>query len=563
MKALILAAGYGTRLAPYTDQVPKPLFTITGRPVMDFAIQQLLDAGCTKIFINTHHLASQIEQFVDAHPSKKFLETVYEPEILETGGAMANLAKKLNQDDFLVINADVLCDFDLSGLMSCHKASGAVATLLVHDCPRFNKLCVEKTGTETAWVRHFTEPPETGLAFTGIQAVSPDIFGHMPSKKVFSSIDVYQKLSSQKKVLALMANQLYWRDMGTPEDYQDTARVWLAAALFHLPPSRFHEIKISLIAGDGSDRSWYRACHGNDSLILSDHGICIEPCGNNNPPAQLNAFVKIGAHLARQGVAVPEIYGHDTISGQVAVQDLGPVRLAEHIKDLGEKDTIYWYDKVIDGLIDFSFNGIMDFNPAWTCQTPTYSEQVIMDLECRYFMEAFVNTYLGCKAQFENFRQAFSHIAENALAHGITGLMHRDCQSKNIMIHNDAIWFIDFQSARLGPIQYDLASLFIDPYVTLPRTVQDRLLEMAIDKIGAKTSFDRLNFTRTYQYCCLSRNLQILGAFGFLTRIKKKPGFQQFIPPALTGLDMRLTEIGDPELSDLTRLVRDLLGEFS
>ena len=85
---------------------------------------------------------------------------------------------------------------------------------------------------------------------------------------------------------------------------------------------------------------------------------------------------------------------------------------------------------------------------------------MILDLECRYFMQAFVNEYLGRKEQFENFVRQFSHIADNALIHAMNGLMHRDCQSKNIMIHDGYPWFIDFQSARPGPIQYDLAFPF-------------------------------------------------------------------------------------------------------
>ena len=479
---------------------------------------------------------------------------------------MANLAPKLNQDDFFVINADVLCDFDLKDLMACHKASDAVATLLVHDFPRFNKLCVDKkNGTDIGLLRHFNEPWKTGLAFTGIQAVSPAIFDHMPDVKIFSSIDVYKKLCIQEKVQTLTAHGMYWRDLGTPDDYQKSARLWLAASLFHLPLSRFNEIDLDLMAGDGSDRTWYRASHGSESLVLSDHGICTETARDNNARAQISAFIKIGNHLAEQGVAVPEILGSDLISGQVAVQDLGRTRLAEHINGLKENDVIKWYEKVIDALIDFSFHGADGFDTAWTCQTPTYSEQMVMDLECRYFVDAFVNTYLGRQESFDDFLEPFAHIARNAVSHGTTGLMHRDCQSKNIMIRDDTVWFIDFQSARLGPIEYDLASLLIDPYVTLPRPVQGRLLETAFEKIkekiDTKKPMDKINFLHAYQFCSLSRNLQMLGAFGFLTRIKQKNGFEKFIPPALEGLELRLNEMDDPKLSDLTRFISRLKGE--
>nr|WP_320192526.1 sugar phosphate nucleotidyltransferase [uncultured Desulfobacter sp.] len=562
MKALILAAGFGTRLLPYTQQLPKPLFTINGRPVLDYAVNHLLDAGCTKIFINSHHLANAVAQFVDSHPSKQVLEVVFEPVILDTGGAIANLGARLADDDFFVINADVLCNFDLSYLMACHKASKALATLLVHDCYRFNTLCVDQTTPELGVVKHFSQAPESGLAFTGIQAISPDIFEYMPPEKIFSSIDVYKKVCELGKISAVKAKQFYWRDMGTPQDYQHTSRECLAAQIFGIAPSHINDIDIQSIAGDGSDRLWFRARHQGKSLILSDHGICVDAAQTNNGTAQLNAFIKIGKHLTAKGIAVPQILGHDTISGQVAVADLGGTHLADHIQGMDTPQVIYWYQRVIDSLIDFSFKGIKDFDTRWTCQTPSYSKQMILDLECRYFMQAFVNKYLGSKDPFENFARPFSHIADNALIHAMNGLMHRDCQSKNIMIHDGRPWFIDFQSARPGPFQYDLASLLIDPYVTLPQVVRDQLINYALKKIGLKVSFDIDAFMHSFRYCCISRNLQMLGAFGFLTRVKNKTQFEQYIPPALNELEYRLKTLNEPELAGLTHFVQSLQGDL-
>ena len=562
MKALILAAGLGTRLLPYTQQLPKPLFTINGRPMLDYAVKNLLGAGCTKIFINAHHLAEAVADFVDTHPSKEMLEVVFEPVILDTGGAIANLSLQLADDDFFVVNADVLCDFDLSCLMASHKSSGALATLLVHDCPRFNTLCVDQTTSETGIVRHFSQPPESGLAFTGIQAISPGIFEYMPSKKIFSTIDVYKNLCGLEKIRGLKATHFYWQDMGTPQDYRHTSREYLTAQIFGITPSHIPDIDIQPIAGDGSDRLWFRARHQEKSLILSDHGICMDAPQNNNGTAQLNAFIKIGTHLAGKGIAIPSILGYDIISGQAAVSDLGSTHLADHIRGMDDPQIITQYQRVIDRLIDFSVKGIEDFDPAWTCQTPYYSKQMILDLECRYFMQAFVNNYLGRKEVFETFAQQFSLIADNALVHAMNGLMHRDCQSKNIMIHEGQPWFIDFQSARLGPIQYDLASLLIDPYVTLSRSVRDQLLEYALENIGLKVSVDKDNFIHAFRYCCISRNLQMLGAFGFLTQVKHKHQFKKYIPTALKGLERRLKELNEPGLADLTHLVQSLQGDL-
>ncbi|MGM0655161.1 MAG: aminoglycoside phosphotransferase family protein, partial [Thermodesulfobacteriota bacterium] len=282
----------------------------------------------------------------------------------------------------------------------------------------------------------------------------------------------------------------------------------------------------------------------------------------NNGAAQLHAFINIGKHLANKDIAVPQILGHDAISGQVAVADLGSTHLADHIRGMDEKQIIKWYRRVIDALVDFSFKGIERFDTAWTCQTPSYSKQMILDLECRYFMQAFVNGYLGRKEQFETFTPHFHQIADNALIYAMNGLMHRDCQSKNIMIHDGHPWFIDFQSARPGPIQYDLASLLIDPYVTLSRAVRDQLLNYALEKIGLKVSFDIDAFMHSFRYCCISRTLQMLGAFGFLTRVKNKNQFEKYIPTALKGLECRLKDLNEPGMADFTQFTQSLQGDL-
>ncbi|MCG8637261.1 MAG: phosphotransferase [Desulfobacterales bacterium] len=562
MKALILAAGFGTRLAPYTRSLPKPLFTINNTTVLDLAISRLLDCGCEKIFINTHHLSRKIDDFFLAHPCRDRLELVHEPEILDTGGAVANLKASLSGSDFLVMNADIVCDMDLKQAVAAHKASNALATLVVHDFPRFNKLKVEMEADHPARGRviHFEEPPGSGLAFTGIQVLSPGIFQRMPDTPVFSSIEVYKALCPTGKIKAFVADGLYWSDIGTPESYRETSRQCLAGRVFNLPLSRLNEVKITPIAGDGSDRLWYRAAHGSDSLVISDHGICLQDSreaiipGSTANLSQLKAFTAIGSHLNRLGIAVPKILGHDTLSGQVALEDLGSVHLADLAGGKDDTTLTRMYQQVIDRLIEFSQAGKKGFNPDWTCQTRTYSKDLILNLECRYFLDAFVQGYLGKDTCWHSLEPAFSYLADQALAHGFTGLMHRDCQSRNIMIRENRPWFIDFQSARIGPLQYDLASLLIDPYVTLPDRIQNRLVDYAVKRLNLSGTGEA-GFRHSYEYCCLTRNLQMLGAFGFLTRVKNKPGFESFIPAALAGLNRRLEAMNSEALAPLTQLV--------
>ena len=552
MKALILAAGLGTRLAPYTRDLPKPLFTLNNRTVLDLAIDQMAALGCDRIFINTHHLADQIQNHLDNHPRAELLEVVHEPRILDTGGAIANLKSRIQDDDFLVVNADIVHNLDLRPVIDRHRETKALATLVLHHCPEFNKITL---GPENCILNFAAEGGPECLAFTGLQILSPKILGHLPDQEVFSSIDLYASLCSTGRIKGYPADNLFWQDMGTVQRYQETARQFLAGQILGLDANRYTELDVQLLAGDGSDRRWFRAAHKDRTIVISDHGICLD---HTESRRQLDAFVRIGRHLDKQGVSVPWILGHDRISGQVAVQDLGATHLADMKDRLPIRALTDLYQTVIDELIRFSVQGMAGFDPAWTCQTPSYSKQMILDLECRYFLEAFVQGYLGIEASWEDLEPAFTCIADQARVQPGDGLMHRDFQSRNIMVHDRKIYFIDFQSARPGPLAYDLASLLIDPYVTLPGEVQESLLAYCISGLARKDGFDEKDFRRRYTFCAISRNLQMLGAFGFLTRIKKKQGFEPYIPPALAGLKQRLAPLAREPLTALADLVNHI-----
>ena len=133
--------------------------------------------------------------------------------------------------------------------------------------------------------------------------------------------------------------------------------------------------------------------------------------------------------------------------------------------------------------------------------------------------------------------------------------MPRDMQSRNIMVKDQRIYFIDFQGGRLGPIQYDLASLLIDPYVNLPRPIQTRLLEDALKMLSAVAPVDPDHFRHCYHYCTLTRNLQILGAFAYLSRVKGKKQFEAYIPAAVKTLRSNLKANGRREFPRLTDVV--------
>jgi len=119
-------------------------------------------------------------------------------------------------------------------------------------------------------------------------------------------------------------------------------------------------------------------------------------------------------------------------------------------------------------------------------------------------------------------------------------------------------YFIDFQGGRMGPIQYDLASLLIDPYVDLPRQVQSRLLEYSVKRLSSYTRVNKKKFCTCFDYCAITRSLQMLGAFGYLSRAKGKTYFEQYIPSAVKTLKDHLYAFKDLPFPVLTSVVEKI-----
>ena len=564
MKALILAAGYGTRLRPHTDHLPKPLFPINGSPIIDITIRRLIDQGITGIIINVHHLHQQITGYIRKQAYPVPVVTRHEETILGTGGAIKNVADFLGDAPFLVVNSDIITNIDIPSVAEFHRRHHPAATLVLHDHAAFNKVLVNDKGA----IFSFSGQDKTlgpgirCLAFTGIQIVDPLIMDFIPETSgAVSSIDVYEQMIAKgRAVKAYVAETPYWIDVGTPESFAQAAFDRNASRAFQKafttdPPDRMVR---TLLAGDGSDRQWYRIESGGCRMILADHGI--HATGNTS---EADAFVATGTHLFRKNVPVPEIYYADTFSGHVYVADLGDTHLQAQIQNTRDEHAIVSiYEQVIDAAIKMWTDGKTGFDPAWTCQTPTYDRQLILEKECRYFVDAFLKAFLGMDMAYENLAEEFSALADLALENAVPGLMHRDFQSRNIMIHQNKPWFIDFQGARSGPVQYDLASLLTDPYVNLPASIQARLLEYSIIRLEQVMAIDRGKFIKGYQYCALARILQALGAFGFLSKVKNKPFFETFIPIALENLRTRLVTFHSRQFPVLTETVKNALISY-
>lgn len=221
MQAMILAAGLGTRLRPYSSHRPKPLFPILGKPLLLHLLAQLRGQGFERIIVNSHHLR---EQFVELLRDEPGVHLQLEEEILGTGGGLRLALPRLGQEPLLVVNGDTLLDLDLADLRQRHLRSGARISLVVHDQPRFNNLLVSATGEVEAFrVKAEAVAPGRGerlLAFTGLHFLDPAVLVDLAPGRFGDIIDHYMQLAARgEKINALEVRGQFWADMGTPADY--------------------------------------------------------------------------------------------------------------------------------------------------------------------------------------------------------------------------------------------------------------------------------------------------------------------------------------------------------
>ena len=259
---------------------------------------------------------------------------------------------------------------------------------------------------------------------------------------------------------------------------------------------------------------------------------------------------------------MPKIHFYDTFSGLVFLQDLGDAHLQQTVHSKDDATVISLYKSVIEQIIKLSCKGADKFDRNWAYQTPEYNRDLIIEKECRYFLEAFLNSYLGFNQRFEDFQADFVALADKTLQYPTIGFMHRDMQSRNIMVKDRQIYFIDFQGGRFGPIQYDLASLLIDPYVELPLAIQAQLIDYCFEILSSVSKLKRDHFLACYHYCRLTRNLQILGAFAYLSKIKGKIHFEKYIPAAVRSLRSNLNAGSQTEFPALSAITRKICSHM-
>lgn len=228
MKAMILAAGFGTRLRPLTDNIPKPLLPIGGRPMIEYNLLLLKSYGITEIIINLHHCGEQIIKTL-GDGSHLGLSLTYSPEKgepLGTGGGIKKAGAFFKDTTFIVINGDILIDIDLDKLISSHREKQGLVTLVLRACDDFSKFGAIEIDDNNQIQNilgklEIKKKPTRKFMFTGLHVIEAQVLEDIPTNvPYYSIIDTYLDLLRAKKKLFAYTTKGYWNDLGQLDRYK-------------------------------------------------------------------------------------------------------------------------------------------------------------------------------------------------------------------------------------------------------------------------------------------------------------------------------------------------------
>jgi NDP-sugar pyrophosphorylase family protein len=239
VKAMILAAGLGTRLRPLTDNRPKALVEVGGRTLLEITLARLRSFGITDVIVNTHHFASLVPEYLERNKNFGMNVAISHEEILlDTGGGLKKAASFFleksgnSEEPFLLHNVDVISTIDLGRMLQFHTDHHALATLAVQErktsryllFQKDSKLCGRRSGPDSTIELVRPSQNVQALAFCGIHIISPRLLSMLTEEGAFSIITSYLRLAALgQKILGFRAGEYYWRDLGTPGNVAQAA----------------------------------------------------------------------------------------------------------------------------------------------------------------------------------------------------------------------------------------------------------------------------------------------------------------------------------------------------
>ena len=223
MKAMVLAAGLGTRLRPLTNSRPKALVEVGGRTLLEITLSRLKSFGVRDVIVNVHHFPDMIVEYLKAKENfGVHIEISREKVLLDTGGGLKKAGwffQNNSAEPFILHNVDVITDIDLHRMLEFHQKHQAVATMAMQKRKTSRYLLFDAEG-RLCGKSSTPDPGFQSLGFSGIHVISPRLVSMMPSEEVFSIITCYLDLAARgERILAFPADEYSWKDMGRPENF--------------------------------------------------------------------------------------------------------------------------------------------------------------------------------------------------------------------------------------------------------------------------------------------------------------------------------------------------------
>ena len=534
-KAVVLAAGHGTRLRPFTCATPKPLMPVWGETMLSRIVALLRERGVDDIVVNAHHLHEQVRAWTDdyrkaaqAAGDKVRIKLSYEPEILGNGGVLNPLREWIGDEPFYLVSSDIVMENvpDLEPAFARLKTSGCIGVALVTESgPRTIEVEPESKFV-TCW-----KSPDPGVegtfTYCGFAILKPEILNYVKPDGFSSIVTAFEKamMEGGKFIRAVESKDLLWEDAGTIQRYIDLNRDGEDNGFADIPQLKaVGAANPKFLGARGSERVFF-GCDQGIAVMYDD--------GNRDENGKYPGHAR---WLKAKGIPVPEILADVPEKKVMLMSNAGTER----------KMTLDDYVKVVETLVKFNALGTAPDVPANLL--PPFDDETwawARNLVAKYCLGANFQLEMS-----ETVRKELEGVAE-ILEREPKALVHRDFQSTNVLWKNGELSFIDFQGMRLGPAAYDLASLVYDPYVTFTEGERKALVALY-----AKLA-NRPELVKILPYAAVQRLAQCLGAYGRLASVGQ-PQFGKHVVPALRNL---LVAADEANLNAIGALAEDLLAK--
>ncbi len=586
-KAVVLAAGFGTRLRPLTLVRPKPLLPVWGVPMLERILRMLESWGVEEIAVNAHWQAPQVRQFIASRKGRAKVTVAEEPEILGTGGVLNPLRYFLGDGPFWLVNGDVVAEgLDPQPIVDAFARSGGFAACWLSDTQGPRTVEADPEGRICNWKSDV--PGDAGtFTYCGCALLSRTVLDYVEPSGFSTIVQAYDRamMQDEKFVVGVTEEHAFWGDAGTLENYLEihnaldpdrfeenpnvlfegvklvesadlggcvvtgglvggaferTALVGLdqidaprLAALADALGWPHADVACGFLGARGSDRSFWRFVYGDERAIAIEYDDAKRP-----ENARYASHARL---LAEAGVPVPRVLADVPAQKALALEDIDGDSLEDRANRRGA-DLVKLYTPVVKALRTLHEKGTELALAQDAVLEPSFGPELYA-WERDLFENFCVKERFGYDGLPKDVRAELESVAEE-LQRQRPVLVHRDFQSSNVLYRADGTFaFIDFQGMRLGAAAYDLASLLYDPYVPLDEK--------------ARASLARLYPVEKLAFGAVQRLVQALGAFGRLASVGQ-PQFGRHVAPALQNL---LAAADEADLDALGGFAEDLIAK--